>query len=72
MLVLAGKPPVGKQIVRPDHHHVDALDGDDLVRLGQGCLALELHHERGRGIERGIGLGDRKRAVVADAAASSP
>ena len=35
MLVLAGKAPVGEKIVRADHHHVDAVDGGDLVGLGE-------------------------------------
>ena len=60
MFVLAGEAPIGEQIVGADQHHVDAVDGNDLVGIGERFVAFELHHEQRRGVERGIGLGGRK------------
>ena len=64
MFVLAGEAPVGEQVVGADHHHVDAVDRDDLVGLGHRFVAFELHHQERRGVERGIGLGGRETAIM--------
>ena len=64
VLVIFRHAPVGEEVVRADHHHVDAVDCNDLLGVRKRVAGLELHHHRRRGIERRIGLGDRERAKL--------
>jgi len=64
MFVLAGKAPVGQEIIRADHDQVDAFDRGDRVSLAQGLLAFKLDDEQRRRVERRVRRCGRKAPVM--------
>ena len=64
MVVLAGNPHLGTQIVAADQQHIDAVGRDDLLHILQRGDGFHHHHQRTGGVHRCVRLGHREAAIL--------